>query len=266
MKLILTILFFIIPFTFIKSQEYPTNRMGFPTTSGINFYVEKQQDRIINEYEKFIQDTIYDIYMYTSDFNKEPDYDKLELGRYYLPSGVGHQIIIDNEEKFIGYELKTTPEYIKSTVIESNQFVKAIMIHELTHAYFYQNIMEMQMKDMTVDLEYHNFRIFPNQEKSFGASFIEEGVCEYITQKMGEIIPYQTMYIPRNIKQLINKNNLYNVKYKYASYFVKDFLDKMTLKYGRVKYGIQILLSNRPPTYEEILKPDLYFSRLNEKI
>jgi hypothetical protein len=35
-----------------------------------------------------------------------------------------------------------------------------------------------------------------------------------------------------------------------------------TMKYGGIKYAIMILLKNRPPNYEEILNPDLFYKRL----
>lgn len=258
-KILFSIIFLIIP------QEYQLRDDGIPTTSGIELYVKNEQDKILEEYQKFIQDTIYDVYIYTDNLSKLEDYNELELGRYYLPKGSGHQIVIDNQEKFLSYELKTLSSDIRKTLIESNKFVKATIFHELTHAYFFQNILEMNIKNININSAYNNIRIYPSQQRDFGVEFIEEGICEYISEKHGEIIPYQYMYIPRNEKQLLNKNNLYNVKYKYASYFVKKFLDTSILKYGRVKYGIQILLANTPPTYEEILKPDLFFNRLDIK-
>jgi hypothetical protein len=230
-------------------QEYPLNKKGKPTSNGINYYIKINEQNFINEYQKFINDTIYDIYIYTENLRNYSDYDSLELGRFYLPN----EIIITNEEKFIGYELSKT----KRRLNETNQFVKATLFHELTHVYYYQIILEMHMKNLFVSPEYNNLRMFPKSEMGFGSEFIEEGVCEYLIQKIGEIVPYKNIFIPKNIEELLDKKNRYDVKYKYASYFLKDFLDLTGLK-----KGIEILLRNKPPTYEEILNSNLFFNRL----
>ena len=76
-------------------------------------------------------------------------------------------------------------------------------------------------------------------------------------EKMGELIAPKRPFIPRTIKGLTDKNNRYLVNYKYSSYYLKTFLDTTGFK-----MGVKVLLHNSPPSYEEILKPDLFFSRL----
>jgi len=75
---------------------------------------------------------------------------------------------------------------------------------------------------------------------------------------MGEIIPPKRIFIPKTIEDLMNKDISYEIKYKYSSYYLKPFLDTTDFK-----KGVKILLHNSPPTYEEILNPDMYYGRLS---
>lgn len=61
---------------------------------------------------------------------------------------------------------------------------------------------------------------------------------------------------------LRDKNKRYLILYNYASQYLKNFMDIQILKSGKIKYPIFILLLNRPPNYQEILNPNLYFNRL----
>ena len=45
--------------------------------------------------------------------------------------------------------------------------------------------------------------------------------------------------------------------YCYSVVFLDEFLDK----YG-IHKGIEILIGNRPPSYEEIINPKLFFNRI----
>jgi hypothetical protein len=83
-------------------------------------------------------------------------------------------------------------------------------------------------------------------------------VCEYVIQKWKlcpELLVYQK---PRFKEDFENKSLDYDIKYMYASNYLKKFLDMQ----GTLKVGIQTLLLNNPPNYKEIMNPNLYFNRL----
>lgn len=90
-----------------------------------------------------------------------------------------------------------------------------------------------------------------------GSRFIEEGICEYVTLKMNELIPPKRLFIPKTPSDLTRQENRYKIFLKYSSHCLSGFLDTTGLK-----QGMKILLHNRPPSTDEILKPDLFFKRL----
>lgn len=234
------------------SGDYPLKN-GKPTSKGIEQYIEEQADSIIEEYQEFIGDTLYDIWIYADDLTYYEVHDSLELGRYYP-----NEIYISIDEKFIAYELADLSKAQVAAISESNKFVKATVIHELTHDYLYQIGIEMRISDsLRVDRSYQTNLWIIHSHETFGSEFIQEGICEYVTEKMGEVIPSKHPYIPKNTEELTSKENRYLVKYKYAAYYLRPFLDATGLK-----RGIKTLLYNPPPSFEEILNPDLFFSRL----
>ncbi len=82
-----------------NSNDYPL-RDGIPTSKGIEQFIEDQVESIILEYQKFVEDTLYDIWVYAEDLTYYNVDDSLELGRYYPK-----EIYISTEEKFLAYEL-----------------------------------------------------------------------------------------------------------------------------------------------------------------
>ena len=66
--------------------------------------------------------------------------------------------------------------------------------------YIHQTSMEMsQMENIRVNKAYQAFfRIYGDQNE-MGAKFIEEGICEYVTGEMGEIIPPRKPFIPKKM-------------------------------------------------------------------
>ena len=234
------------------SQDYPLKN-GKPTSRGVEQYIEDKGDSLVIEYQNFVGDTLFDVLIYAEDLSDYEVYDSLELGSYYP-----HEIIITTAELFIAYELADLSKFERAFIKESNKFVKSTVFHELTHHYLDKIIWEMQNVDKTsVDRSYQSYIWIFKTHEMFGSTFIEEGICEYMTQKMGEIIPPKKPFIPKTEDVLTNKNNRHNVNYKYSSYYLKQFLDTTGFK-----EGVKILLHNSPPTYEEILRPDLFFNRL----
>jgi hypothetical protein len=133
--------------------------------------------------------------------------------------------------------------------------VKAVVFHELTHAYFNQILITMKNNNQYVSPEYATLRMFPSSR--FNVEFIEEGICEYVVHYLGECSPLKDIIVPDNEIDLLDKNNAINNLYCYSVIFLTDFLDKTG-----IKEGIKILISNNPPTHKEILNMDLYYKRL----
>lgn len=235
------------------SNDYPLKH-GKPTSKGIERYIEVERDSLVIEYQKYINDTLFDVWIYAKDLTYYVDHDSVELGRYYP----NEEIIISTAELFIAYELADLSKYKRALIEESNKFVKSTVFHELTHDYIDQITREMQYVDkIHVDGSYQTNIWIIRTYEMFGSTFIEEGLCEYMTEDMGEIIPPKRVFIPKTKEDLLNRNNKYKVNYKYSSHYLKTFLDTIGFK-----KGVKILLHNSPPTYEEILKPDLFFNRL----
>lgn len=252
MTKVLLILLLLVPIQ--EKQDYPLKN-GRPTSRGIDRYVEENAEALIQEFQEFIGDTLYNANIYTEDLSRNQDEYPLELGNYFP-----NEIFISNAEVFVAYELEGLSKNSRDTILSSNLFVKAAVFHELMHHYIYQLSIEMLRRDsIQVDRAYQSFfRIYSNREDP-GRRFIEEGICEYVTLKMKETITRRRPYIPKKSSDLVPVENAYKVFYKYSAYSLTDFLDTSGLK-----QGIKILLHNRPPSTEEILNPELFFARLED--
>ncbi|TFH27382.1 MAG: hypothetical protein E4H10_04030 [Bacteroidia bacterium] len=235
-----------------EKQDYPLKN-GRPTSKGIEQYVEDNSEALIREYQDFIGDTLYNIYIYTMDLTENGYFDPRELGRYYP-----NEIFITNKEVFMAYELSGLSKKGRDTVTASNLFVKGAVFHELTHDYIYQVSMEMsRIENISLYRAYQAFFKIYGDQNDMGSKFIEEGICEYVTGKMGEIIPPRKPLIPKKMADLTDEKNSFNIYYKYSSHYLSNFLDTTG-----IKRGIKILLHNPPPSSEEILNPELFFTRL----
>jgi hypothetical protein len=239
------------------------NKQGKPSTWGINKYVKENQQSLIKELQSVIKDTLFlDVEIKSQDLSEYTDYDSLDLGYHISYTDGSDEIIIDNRERYFAYDINDLSRYKKINLTTYNAFVKTIIIHELMHTYFLQIVIQCKFYGLNVYKEYDyrqmmNIKIYPNIEEYDGAIFIEEGVCQYIIEEMKLQIPNKP-FTPKTIDDFHNKNNEFNIKYSYSVQFLKNFLDSNGLK-----DGISILITNKPPTYEEILKPELYFKRLN---
>jgi len=252
LKQLVVILLFTIPALSGYSQEYPVKN-GKPTSRGISQYIEDNRDSLVAEYERFVRDTLYNVWIYAEDLTQYDIVDSLELGRYYP-----HEVFINTAEEFQAYELDDLSRLRKTFTEESNKFVKGTVMHELTHAYIHQISLEMQVIDsIRMHRAYQTYIWILRTHETFGSVFIEEGICEYMAGKMGEIIPPRKPVRPTDIEELTDRENKYQFQYKYAASFLETFLDTTGFK-----KGVKILLHNPPPTYEEILEPDRFFGRL----
>lgn len=246
----ISILLLLIPA--MMAGDYPLKN-GKPTSEGIEQYVDENADSLIREYQDFIGDTLYNVWIYTANLDEQDETNPIELGRYFP-----HEIYISTAERFEAYELDDLSQVRRESLRESNKFVKGVMIHELTHEYVEQIGMEMRsLYKLHVDKSYETGVWIVSSYENFGSSFIEEGLCEYISGEMGELIQPTRVEKPGSIEELLDRDNQYRIKYKYAVVFLETFLDTTGFK-----EGVQILLHNPPPTYEEILEPAHFFNRL----
>ena len=246
---------FLILFSFNSADKYPTKH-GKPTPKGIGMYVEDNQYKLIEEYQEYINDTLWlEVWIVAEDLTDYVGHDSLELGRYEYDG----LIYIDQDTSFLAYELADWSKFRKSTNGESNKFVKGVAFHELTHHYINQIGKEMKYQDsIRVNRAYQTGIWIIRDPAIFGSIFIEEGICEYMVTKMGEIIPPKRFPAPKTTKALRNPANKYKYVYKYSSEYLRVFLDTTGFK-----EGVKILLSNEPPSQYEILDPELFFNRLD---
>ena len=225
-----------------------------PSSKGIESYIEKYELPLIKEYQSRVDSLYIDVYITASSLKEYDEGNLIELGQYEYPNS----IIITNEEKFVAYELSHLSKFRRRTLPYNERTVKAAVFHELSHVYFAQLVRAVGRE---ASHEYKTsismFISSKSFELSFGSEFIEEGVCEFIVNQLGETPTVKDTYIPENQEDLLNKENKYLVKYQYSNYFLKNFLDTIGLE-----KGIKMLVTNTPPMYNEILHPELFFTRL----
>ena len=247
----------------LADNEYPQQKLeysnGRPTTMGIYWYINDNQNqrKFILEYQKIIKDSIYNDIYYKTETPK-----KKTVILAYNNIGINScEIIVYNQENYRAFEYDTTKigEYY-----DNDDFLKAIVMHEISHYYFYQVIMEMQkIKHYKID-EYYtaDLYVFPNQELQYGSKFIEEGFCEYVIQRFNLTPEFVNVRIPQYKKDFEDQSANFDIQYIYSSKYLWNFLDMSIGLTGSVKEGLMIILNNRPPNYQEMLKPAMYFDRL----
>jgi hypothetical protein len=252
-----------------KSDQYPY-KFGRPTAIGIDQYVNDNKYNFIDEFQSFVKDTILnDVDMTGEDLTDMTDYTGDELGWTEIYNN-GYQIIVNNIKEFRDYNIDIKTPKGKSKIksfIESDQFVKSVIFHELMHVYFHQEMLRItMMRDSTgnskLNKYYLNVQLVPSAEMRNGSKFIEEGLCEYLIHKKGEVRDYENLYTPKTIEDINAKENKFNVYYKYSYEYLKNFLDSCFVTDGYLRPAIHILLTNNPPNTKEILTPQLYFDRL----
>jgi len=230
-------------------QELEYKR-GKPTSRGIDIYVEANWLVFIADYQNHIGDTLtFEPFISTDDFSDYYSYVEGDAGYFEHPDNV----LINNKANYIDYELRLLSNYRKSQYREATMFVRAVVMHELTHAYIYQ-IMMMCQYDKNLAYEFRQgLRIIPVDH--YGTEFVTEGICEYVMYDMGVAIAYDQKIV-LNKKDLENRNS-YEVKYRYS----KQFMEPVIKEFG-LEAAIYMILSNTPPSDEEILSPKLYYDRL----
>ena len=236
----------------LLSQQELEYKWGIPTSEGIDNYIERNQYQFVIDYQEYIDDTlINEPFISTDDLSDYVGLDERTAGFFERPDN----IVINNLPKYVDYELSRWSESRKQRYRGNNMFVRGVVMHELTHAYFYQ---VMAIAQYEKDLEYEwrqGLRMIPVD--NFYTQFIEEGFCEAVVIMMDEIIPYTDNLGISKADLTPGKRNTYEVKYMYSSKFVKPIIDE----YG-LKTAIYLVISNRPPSKEEILNPKSYYDRL----
>ena len=246
--------------SFAQQQEikYPLKH-GKPTTTGINYYVQVNKYNIKKEVENYIKDSItLNVEISTDDLSEYTSYDSLDLAYHFTYPDGGDEIILDNRERYVAYDINDLSNFKKFNLTKYNAFVKTALVHELIHTYFLQTIIKAKSNGLNINREYDykmstQLKMYPNPEESYGATFIEEGICQFVVEQMKLEIPYR-LPTPKTIKDIINKNEM---KYTYSVDYLKDFINQIGLK-----QAIILIITNKPPTYEELLEPNLFFNRL----
>ena len=244
-----TLIFIFLLLLLPQEDEY---KWGIPTSKGIDNYIERNQYQFVIDYQNFSDDTlIYEPFISTDDISDYVGMTENTAGFFERPDN----IVISNDTKYMDYELSRWSDDRMQRYRGNNMFVKGVVMHELTHAYFYQVMMIAQYEK---DLEYEwrqGLRMIPVD--NYYTQFMEEGFCEAVAVMMGEIIPYPDGLGISKADLSPTKRKTYEVKYVYSSKFVKPIIDEFGLK-----HAIYLVISNRPPSKEEILSPKTYYDRL----
>ena len=207
-----TILLFLLFYPVSGQNGFRYYEHGEPTAKGIARYVYIHEHEFAREYMDFVGDSLQEYSITADDLSLYMLYDSLEFGRYYYPA----EIILTDEAKYIDYAVDSLDHWQRNNLI-GNKFVKGCAFHELTHIWIQQIMREMRHLGMSVSPEYANFRVYHELNRGYGAEFMEEGICEYISHKAGEILYPDIVYPDFSIGW-----NSFDIKYLYAEYYVRQ--------------------------------------------
>jgi hypothetical protein len=255
----LVLLLITVTFAFGQDKKKYQYHNNMPTKYGIQHYIDMNQSDVVNTVEKFIGDTIISYSIKVDNLSEYQRYDSLEAGRFYPED----QIVITNQLKFYDYELDLVPRWRQREFDLNTKFVKGVLIHEFIHLYIFQFIYECLENNIPVNSEYVNLNIFPRMESYYSSEFIEEGICEYVVMKLNEGIfrDYELDFTgednEKNVGRFMQEQDSYSIRYQYSRTYVQPIFEKYAFK-----KALLIILTSKPPTYEELLSPDQYYSRL----
>ena len=239
-----------------KQYEYNND---IPTKNGIQQYIDRNKSNILNLVENFVGDSIRTYHIKTDNLSEYMDYDSLEAGRFYPED----EIIITNELKFYDYELGFVPKWKQKEFKSNTKFLKGVLIHEFVHVYIYQYIYDCLGNNIPIFHDYINFNMFPGIRSYYSSEFIEEGICEYVVMKLKEGIfgdfklDCKTPATESDKREFMEVQNTYGIKYQYSRAFVQRIFENYSFK-----KALLIILTCQPPSYEELLCPELYYERL----
>lgn len=233
------------------SQDYEY-KWGRPTSKGVDKYVEYNEYQFVIDYQNFIGDTLtFEPFISTEDLTKYYNYVGGDAGYFERPDN----ILINNKSQYIDYELQRLSEFRKSQYREASMFVRAVVMHELTHCYIYQ-IMMMAQYEKNLALEFRQgLRIIPLD--NYGSDFVIEGICEAVVAMMDEMIVWDEPIKITKFDLSTSRRHGYETKYRYSQQYMKPVIEEFGLE-----AAIYMVVSNKPPSDEEILNPKLYYDRL----
>lgn len=254
MRLTVILLLVILPLISIDAQDI--YKQGRPSSKGVDDYIKRNELQLITDYQNHINDTLlFEPYITTDDLTEYNTYTNGEAGYYEPPD----YIIVNNNSPYIDYDLRNLSRFKKNQYNETNQFVRAVVMHELTHCYVYQIMKLIQYSDtITLHRDYSiGLRMIPMPMNNYYAEFIEEGICEYVAYDMGEMIAYdKKVVLIKDDLEIGNRDN-YNIKYRYSLQFVKPIIETLGLK-----QAILVILSHAAPREEELINPVLFYERI----
>jgi hypothetical protein len=105
--------------------------------------------------------------------------------------------------------------------------------------------------------------MIPNRKSYYASEFIEEGICEYVVMKLREGIFSEYRLncpgsnIAAEIKKFNQQQNTYTIRYQYSRTYVQKLFENTSFRKALLN-----ILTNKPPSYEELMCPDLYYKRL----
>src|SRR5690606_20349828 len=118
--------------------------------------------------EAYLKDTIFlEVEISTDDISEYVGNDTLDMGYHITYTDGSDEIVIDNRERYVAYDINDISKLKKLNLITNNQFVKTVVIHELMHTYFLQKVVISKYLGLYVHKEYDYrqmtmVRIFPN--------------------------------------------------------------------------------------------------------
>jgi hypothetical protein len=263
MKTVVTIVILLLTTTlsFTQNKKQYDYHKNTPTRTGIEQYIDINKTNVKKLVENFVDDSIYSYEVRVDNLSEYQDYDSLEAGRFYPED----EIIITNQLKFFDYELGFIPKWKQREFSNNNKFVKGVLIHEFVHLYIYQFIYECLGNNVPINSEYYNFNMVPGIRSYYASEFIEEGICEYVVMKLREGI--YSEFKPDcingdtavNISKFKEIQNSYCIKYQYSRNYVQSIFDNNSFK-----KALLMILTCKPPSYEELVTPDRYYNRLEK--
>ncbi|MEF8983252.1 MAG: hypothetical protein V5A51_01540 [Bacteroidales bacterium] len=230
-----------------QELKYPSDKEGNATTRGVVEYIEDKDSLINEQFDEKFEVNSYDVNFVPDAMSKYSD-DTSHQGFYFRHRGE-RTVIIDTVDGYGHYSLQSLPEQRKDSIRFSYNSLRGLMIHEKAHAFF--NEMKSRLYSEGTK---HYYTLTPDYV--FSKSFIEEGVAQYCAYKMGEII-IPERYEPSDSLETLFVEKASELEYEYSLYYLKDFLDFFGLE-----ECTKILLTNPPPTKEEIINPLKFYQRL----
>lgn len=245
----------------LSAQEklYPIS-FGRPTAEGIEDYVYDHADSVNIWFCKTlgVNSLEFDIYPeQIPEYEKNSPPDFFEAGMYYYQWSLA---VIDVRALFNAYSMRDVRLTWGLTPLQQIS-VRGAMLHEKGHHHIHYISDSLYLAKQPSPYYYNRWRA--QKSDSIESQIIQEGICKYVEWKTGElVIPNRrrrSYYQPKKLEDFTDSGSFHYLKYEFGFHFVRDFLDSVGFK-----GGLDILLTNPPPTREEFLQPELFYQRILE--